>query len=149
MPIGEICNREVVIVKTMDGIIEAATLMRRYHVGDVIVVDDRDGRAVPVGILTDRDIVIELIAKNVPLDSVRVEDVMSSDLAVVQEDRGVWDSIQCMRAKGVRRIVVVNSKGALVGIVSIDDLLELLSQELLDLVKVVTTEQDREKKTRD
>ena len=74
---------------------------------------------------------------------------MSSDLAVVQEDRGVWDSIQCMRAKGVRRIVVVNSKGALVGIVSIDDLLELLSQELLDLVKVVTTEQDREKKTRD
>jgi len=148
MPIGEICNREVVIVKGQDGIIEVATLMRRYHVGDVIVVDDRDGKSVPVGILTDRDIVIELIAKNVPLDSVRVEDVMSSDLGVVQEDRGVWDSIQCMRTKGVRRIVVVNNQGALVGIVSIDDLLELLSQELLDLVKVVTREQDREKETR-
>ena len=84
-----------------------------------------------------------------PPDSVRVEDVMSVDPVVVQEDQGVWESIQCMRTKGVRRIIVVNNKGALVGIVSIDDLLELLSQELLDLVKVVTREQDREKELRE
>lgn len=148
MPIGEVCNREVVVVKGQDGIVDVAALMRRYHVGDVVVAEDRDGKAIPVGILTDRDIVIELIAKKVSLDSVRVEDVMSSELAVVQEDRGVWDSIHCMRAKGVRRIVVVNQQGALVGIVSIDDLLELLSQELLDLARVVAREQDREKESR-
>lgn len=77
MPIGEICNREVVIVRKEDSILEAAKLMREYHVGDVVVVDDREGRVIPLGILTDRDIVVELIAKEVPLDSVSVQDVMS------------------------------------------------------------------------
>jgi len=148
MSVGEVCNRDVVCTAREASVADAAQLMRRYHIGDVVVVDRSDGRAIPVGILTDRDIVIELIAKNVPLDSVRVEDVMSSDLVFVQEDRGVWDSIRCMQAKGVRRIVVANGEGTLVGIVSIDDLLELLSQELLDLVKVITREQDREKKAR-
>ncbi len=149
MPIGEICTRQVVIVKRKDSILEAARLMRRFHVGNVVVVDEANGRTVPVGILTDRDIVIEIIAKEVPLNSVFVEDVMSSDLMTLEEKRGIWDSIQCMRARGVRRIVVVNEGGSLVGIVSIDDLLELLSGELLDLVKVVMKEQDREKATRD
>jgi CBS domain-containing protein len=62
MPIGEICNREVVIVRKEDSILEAAKLMREYHVGNVIVVDDREGGLSP-GILTDRDIVVELIAR--------------------------------------------------------------------------------------
>lgn len=149
MPIAEICNREVVIAKRKDSILDVAKRMRRYHVGNVIVVDDGEGKPTPVGILTDRDIVVELIAKSVPFDSVLTEDVMSTDLLAVQEDRGVWDSIQCMRAKGVRRTVVVDKEGALVGIVSIDDLLEMLSQELLDLVKVITREQAMEKEKRD
>lgn len=149
MAIGEICSRKVVIVKRKDSIFEAASLMRRYHVGNVVVVEDTKGQAIPVGILTDRDIVIELIAKNVPLDMVFVEDVMSSGLVVVREDRGIWDSIQCMRANGVRRIVVVNDAGGLVGILSVDDLFELLSSELSDLVKVMVREQDREKERRE
>ncbi len=149
MPVGEICTRTVVIVKRKDSIFDAARLMRSYHVGDVVVVEDNDGQSVPVGILTDRDIVMELVAKNVPLDSVFVEDVMTADLMVVREDCGVWASIQSMRSKGVRRIVVVNDQGGLVGILSIDDLLELLSEELLDLVKVVMREQDKEKQERE
>lgn len=149
MPIGEICTREVVIVKRKESIFAAAKLMRNYHVGNVVVVEEKNGQAIPVGILTDRDIVIELIAKNVSLDSVFVEDVMSSDLIVVQENRGIWDSIQSMRARGVRRIIVVNEKGGLRGIISIDDLLELLSGELLDLARVVMREQDREKEVRE
>jgi len=148
MPIGEICIRDVVILKPKDSIIDAAKLMRRYHVGDVVVVDDQDGKAQPIGILTDRDIVVELIAQEVPLNSVLVEDVMSRELLVVQENRGILDSVQCMRTKGVRRIVVVNDHGSLVGVISIDDLLELISQEMLDLMKVVTRQQEREKETR-
>jgi len=147
--VGEICTREVVIVKRKDSILEAASLMRRFHVGDVVVVEDKGGQAVPVGILTDRDIVVEIVAKSVPLDSVFVEDIMSSDLQVVQEERGIWDSLQCMRAKGVRRIVVVNVTGGLVGIVSADDLLELLAGELVDLAKIMAREQEREKVTRE
>jgi predicted transcriptional regulator len=148
MPIGEICNREVVIVKREGSIWEAAKLMRDYHVGNVVVVEEKDGQVIPVGILTDRDIVVELIAKDVPLDSVVVEDVMSSELAAVSEDHGVWDTIHCMSVKGIRRVVVKDDRGGLVGILSIDDLLELLSGELSDLVEVSVREQSREKDTR-
>jgi len=94
MPIGEICNREVVIMKRTDSVSEAAKLMRDYHVGGVVVVEERGGEVAPVGILTDRDIVVELVAKDVPIDSVFLEDVMSPELATVAENRGVWDTIK-------------------------------------------------------
>lgn len=80
-----------------------------------------------------------------PIDSVTVEDVMSKELVTVQGNYGIWDSIKTMHAKGVRRIIVVNDARGLEGILSIDDLSELLSDELSDLVKVLTREQDREK----
>lgn len=144
MPVGEICNREVVIINKKDSILEAAKLMRNHHVGDVIVVEEKEGWFIPVGIITDRDIVIELIAKEVPLDSVFVEDVMSSDLVSIKENQGVWDSIQCMRKKGIRRIIVTGEKGNLVGILSSDDLIDLLSSELSDVVKTFMREQTRE-----
>jgi len=148
MPIGEICNREVVVIRKEDSVLDAAKLMRDFHVGDVVVVEDRDNQVIPVGVLTDRDIVVELIAKEVPLDSISVEDVMSYDLLSVLENRGIWDAIQCMRGKGVRRIVVVDDKGSLVGVLSLDDLLELLSGELSDLAKLSMKEQNREKEIR-
>jgi len=148
MPIGEICNREVVVIRKEDSVLDAAKLMRDFHVGDVVVVEDRDNQVIPVGVLTDRDIVVELIAKDVPLDTVSVEDVMSSDLLSVSENRGIWDAIQCMRGKGVRRIVVVDDEGSLVGVLSLDDLLELLSSELSDLAKLSMKEQNREKEIR-
>lgn len=149
MPIGEVCTREVVIAGRKDTVVEAARLMRTYHVGDVVVVEKKNGQNIPVGILTDRDIVIEIIAKEVPLGSLLVEDVMSFELLVLAEDKSIWDSIQAMNAKGVRRIIVVNKGGALVGIVSSDDLLELLAGELLDLAKIAARSQDREKGIRE
>lgn len=149
MLIGEICTRTVTIVKRKDSMFEAASLMRTHHVGNVVVVEQKGEQVQPVGILTDRDIVIEVVAKNVPLDSVSVEDVMSSELFVTQENCELWEAIRRMQVKGVRRIVVVNDKGGLVGIVSTDDLFELLSEELLDLAKVVMKGQDREKEMRD
>ncbi|NTW17501.1 MAG: CBS domain-containing protein [Syntrophaceae bacterium] len=149
MPVGEICNREVVIINKKEGILDAAKLMRDHHVGNVIVVEEKEGVVIPVGILTDRDIVVELIAKEVPLDSVVLEDVMSADLVSVQENMGIWDTIQCMRSKGIRRIVVTGDKGNLVGIISSDDLIDLLSGELSDVVKTFMREQNREKETKE
>ncbi len=148
MPIGEICNREVVIVRREDSIQDAARLMRDFHVGGVVVVEGQEGQVKPVGILTDRDLAVELTAKDVPLDRVCVEDVMSSDLVLASENRGIWDTIRCMRTRGVRRVVVVDDKGYLVGILSVNDLLELLSGELSDLAKLALQEQDREKEMR-
>lgn len=149
MPVGEVCNREVVIINKKDSILETAKLMRNHHVGDVVVVEAKEGCIIPVGIVTDRDIVIELIAGEVPLDSVFVEDIMSPDLISVNENQGIWDTIQCMRGKGIRRIIVTGEKGNLVGILSSDDLTDLLSEELSDVVKTFMREQIKEKETKD
>jgi CBS domain-containing protein len=145
MPIGEICSREVVFVRRDESIVQAAQLMRGHHVGDVIVVDERDGARVPVGILTDRDIVVEIVAKGVDPSAVTVADAMSAEVVTAGEHDGIYETIEHMREKGVRRLPVVNAKGALVGLVSLDDLLDLLGDEISSLAKLVSREQKRER----
>ncbi len=144
MPIGEICNREVVIMRRNDTVHDAAKLMRQQHVGDVLVVDERDSMKVPVGIVTDRDLVVEIMASDVQRPTISVGDIMSPELATIRESAGVFEAIQYMRSKGVRRLPVVSDAGALVGILALDDLLELISEELLELSKLVRYEQRKE-----
>ncbi len=148
MAIGEFCNREVVFATREMSLPEAAQLMRKHHVGDLVVVDDVDGKRVPVGIVTDRDMVIEVIAKSLDFDEFSVGDIMSPQLVSVQEKEGVFETIRLMRAKGIRRIPVVNQDGGLAGIVSADDMLDLLAEEMAELAKVAPREQQREAKTR-
>lgn len=144
MPIGEFCNRDVVFATRKNTISEAAQLMRQYHVGDLVVVDVIDGRRVPVGIVTDRDIVVEIIAKSLNINDFTVGDIMSPQLVSVQESEGVFETIELMRNKGVRRIPVVDREGGLEGIVSADDILDLLAEEMTELAKVSPREQARE-----
>ncbi|MCO6427426.1 CBS domain-containing protein [Nitrosomonas communis] len=148
MPIGEICKREVVITQREDTVLQAAKLMRQHHVGDVMVVDDGNGKRVPVGIVTDRDLVVEVIATGLDPAAITVGDIMVSDFATVKENAGVFESIQYMRVKGVRRMPVVDDDNELIGIVTLDDLLALLSEELDALVKLVAHEQQKEAGTR-
>ncbi len=149
MPIGEVCTREVVIVEKIASIQDAAHLMRQYHVGDLVVVaPDEEERRIPVGILTDRDIIVELIAEGVDPGKVVVGDVMSTDLLLVREHEGIWETLQYMRTKGVRRAPVVDAGGALVGIISADDMLELLADELNALASIIRREQIKENKAR-
>ena len=148
MSIGEFCNRDVVIVHKGENALEAAKLMRQYHVGDVVVVTDKDDRKVPVGILTDRDIVIELVAGQVAPESVSVGDVMSNLLLTVNETNELLDTIEQMRGKGVRRAPVVGKEGELVGILTLDDMLDVLAEALNDLVLLTGREQRRERETR-
>ncbi len=142
MSVGEFCNREVVITEKTTGIVKVAQLMRQHHVGDVIVVDSESDPPRPIGIITDRDLVVELIACEVALDGLTAGDVMSFDLITAREHDGIWDTIQHMRSGGVRRVPVVNDDGGLEGILTVDDLLDLLAEELAALAKVP----DREKK---
>jgi len=142
--IGEICNREVVFARRNDTVREAAQLMRDSHVGDLVVVEERNGRRVPTGILTDRDIAVGIVAKGLDPDVLAVGDVVGPELVLVKEDAGVSETIELMRAKGVRRIPVVDASGALVGIVTADDMLDLLAEELSALVRMVSREQRRE-----
>ncbi len=144
MAIREICNREVVIIHRDDTVLDAAKLMRQHHVGDLIVVDERDGMRVPVGIITDRDLVVEVMASEADRIALRVGELMTTDLAMVKESTGVFEAIQYMRGRGVRRLPVVNDSGGLVGILTLDDVLELLSEELTDLSKLVRHEHQKE-----
>lgn len=148
MPIGEICNREVVIVQPNSAILEAAQLMRHHHVGDVLVVEDRSGVRVPVGIVTDRDLVVEIMAPELDQRVITVGDIMMPGLVTVKENAGVSETIEYMRAKGVRRVPVVDNSGGLVGILTLDDLLELLAEELLALARLVKQEQKKETMSR-
>lgn len=145
--IGEFCNREIVVIRKEDGIVEAAKRMREYHVGSLVVVEGTDENPIPVGMITDRDIIVEIIAEEVTLDSVTVGDVMSYELTVVDENDDIWETIQRMRINGVRRLPVV-SAGRLVGIISVDDLLGVIAGEFLGLVNIVSSEQQREIMTR-
>ncbi|MDD5034431.1 MAG: CBS domain-containing protein [Methylococcaceae bacterium] len=149
MSVGQFCNRDTVIVRKHDTIVEAAKLMRQHHVGCVIVVeDDAHGTVTPVGIVTDRDLVVEILAKEVDPDVVTLGDIMSFELVAAQEDDRLWDTLQRMRIKGVRRIPVVDRHGALKGILCSDDLLEVLAGEMGELAKLISREQLRELKTR-
>ncbi|HEY8157401.1 MAG TPA: CBS domain-containing protein [Methylobacter sp.] len=148
MSISEFCNREVVFATREMSLPEAAQLMREYHVGALVVVDEVNGKRVPVGIVTDRDIVIEVISQSLDLADFSVGDIMGPQLVSVQEKDGVFETIRLMRTKGIRRIPVVNQEGGLVGIISADDILDLLADEMAELAKVAPREQEREAKTR-
>ena len=148
MPIGEICNRDTVIVKRDDTVLEAAQLMRQHHVGDVVVVEERDGARIPVGIVTDRDLVVEIMATELDPGVITVGDIMEQELATVKESVGVFEAIQYMRSKTVRRLPIVNENSELVGILSLDDLLELLSEELLAIAKLVNYQRQKETRLR-
>ena len=144
MPVGEVCNREVVISDKTMSVVEAARLMRTHHVGDLVVVDEREGRKLPVGIVTDRDIVVEVVAAGVNPDALKVGDIMGPDVATVRESEGLFEALRYMRDKGVRRMPVVDSAGGLVGLLTLDDLLSLLAEEMTELAKLVSQERQRE-----
>ncbi len=144
MAVGELCNREVVITEKTASVVDAAQLMRTHHVGDLVVVEDRGGRKHPIGIVTDRDIVVEVVAAGVNPDSLKVGDIMGPDVATVRESEGLFEALRYMRDKGVRRMPVVNREGGLVGILTLDDLLSLLAEEMTELAKLVSHERQRE-----
>ena len=145
MTIGKVCNREVVFIHAQASVPEAARLMREYHVGDLVVIKEKTGKRVPVGIVTDRDIVLEVIAEGVSMDDVSVGDIMSDNLVTARESDGLLETIKLMRAKGIRRLPVVNDDNELVGILSVDDLIDLFSEQIVDLARLIAREQGREK----
>ncbi|HET7831500.1 MAG TPA: CBS domain-containing protein [Gallionella sp.] len=148
MPIGEICTREVVVASRDTSVLEAAQLMRQHHVGALVVADATDGKRKPVGLITDRDLVVEVMAPQVNPTSITVGDIMLQELSSIQENSGVFEAVQFMRAKGVRRLPVVDKQGWLIGIVSMDDLLALLAEEMNEMAGVISHEQSKETHTR-
>lgn len=149
MSIGEFCNREVVYALRDTTVMEAAVLMRSHHVGSLVVVDEvGGGKRKPVGIVTDRDIVVEVTATGLDPKTMTTGDIMSSQLAMVHEEDTVEQTMEMMRFKGVRRLPVVDRDGGLAGIITIDDLLELVAENLIELTRIISREQAEEARGR-
>ena len=144
MPIGEICTREVIVCSRSTSIQESAQLMRQHHVGDLVVVDESEDKRMPVGIITDRDIVTSVVAVKLDPTVFSAGDLVSREIVTMREDQGVFDAIRHMRMHGIRRMPVTDQGGALVGIVSIDDLIQLLAEEMGNLAKLISKEQSQE-----
>jgi CBS domain-containing protein len=131
MKIRDFCSRIVVVAEGSTDLREAARLMRDHHVGALIVIDGLKGATRPIGIVTDRDIVVAVVAAaDVRPESLTVLDVMSRELVLIDENDGVFEAIEAMQERGVRRLPVVTADGRLVGIVTLDDVLRMLANEL-------------------
>lgn len=148
MAIGEICSREVFFVRRGETAAVAARLMRDKHVGSLVVADEKEGRRVPVGMITDRDIAVGVVALGLNPEATPVEAAMRPEVICIREDEGVGRAVALMRRHAVRRLPVVNASGALVGLLAADDMLELLGEELAALSAAVSRGALRERETR-
>ena len=148
MSAGEYCNREVIVVERSEPVREAVRLMREHHVGSVVVVEKRGDQATPIGILTDRDIVIEVLAEDVDPAEVNIGDIMTAEPVAVQQSTTLLESLEVMRQRGVRRLLVVDDKGYLLGVLAVDDILELLGEQIGAVVALIGAEQNHERQRR-
>ncbi len=137
MRIGDLCSREVYVVEPNEPLLEAVREMHRRHVGAVVVVERRDAAVRPVGIVTDRDVMRGEITRRADVFSLTVGDVMSADVLALAETCELTEGIAELRRRGVRRAPVVGEHGALIGIITLDDLLPAVAEELEGLAKLI------------
>jgi CBS domain-containing protein len=136
---GEICSRIVTVAYPSMALNEAARLMRERQVGCLVVVEEVSAKeSVVVGVLTDRDIAIGVVAADRDPHGMRVGDVMTKDVVKVREEDSLADVLSAMRRKGVRRVPVTGPKDVLLGIVALDDVLEVLAQQMQAVAAAVS-----------
>lgn len=148
MLLKEICTLDVACCGRQTGINEAARLMRQHHTGNLIVVDDPDGERIPAGIITDRDIVMEVLATGLDPAATKVAQIMSGRLVIAAAEEDTADAIERMRLHGVRRLPVVDHAGRLMGIITLDDVLRLHAARAVALSEIVSKEQHREHRSK-
>jgi signal-transduction protein with cAMP-binding, CBS, and nucleotidyltransferase domain len=148
MRVGDFCIRDVVQCPRDASALELSQLMRESHVGDVVVVDQPNGKKIAVGIVTDRDLVIEVMAKERDPALITAKDLMGGELVTVGEGNDVYETAELMRDRGVRRTPVVDDQGGLVGIVTLDDLLRIIGEQLALLARVIARERLQERQSR-
>ncbi|HEV2685856.1 MAG TPA: CBS domain-containing protein, partial [Actinomycetota bacterium] len=123
-------------------------LMRHHHVGDVVVIDETDGTRKPVGIVTDRDLVVEVMAPGADPSVVKLGDLLLRPPVMAEHDAGYAETVRLMAVNGVRRMPVVGPGGALVGIVTLDDMLRQLASPLAALADLAGRARHFESQTR-
>jgi CBS domain-containing protein len=148
MRVGEFCVREVIECTRKTSALELSQLMRQSRVGDVVVVDQPNGKKVAVGIVTDRDLAVEVMAKESDPALVTAGDLIGRKLVTVGEGSDVYETAELMRREGVRRVPVVDDQGGLAGIVTLDDLLKIIGEQLALLAQVIGRERFHEQQSK-
>ncbi|HEU4602447.1 MAG TPA: CBS domain-containing protein [Steroidobacteraceae bacterium] len=148
MNVGQHCKRAVVSIPHQTDVVQVAKLMRAEHIGFVIVYREGDEQRRPIGVVTDRDIVLEVLAKDVNPHSLTAEDIMTRQPLVAEEADELSDALQAMRLAGIRRVPVVDDRGGLSGILAIDDALDLVTGLMCDIAGSIRNEQKHEWRAR-
>lgn len=148
MRVGEYCNRNVVVINGNESVKNAAELMRSYHVGDLVLVEEHDSQKIPIGIVTDRDLVIEVMAAGVKPESLLVRDILTEPFRCVFENDSLFDALEIMHSPKIRRLPVINDDKTLIGIITPDDFIEILTEAMGQIVNVVKLQQKKEARQR-
>ncbi len=150
MNVGAACKGNVITVREFDELTAAAQIMRDKHIGYLVVAEPNvaDGTIRPVGVLTDRDIVVGVVARQVDPRSLRVGDVMTRQPVVVEEGDSLEGALGDMRRIGVRRLPVVSRAGQLVGVLSLDDVLDVVARQMAAMSGSITNEIELERALR-
>jgi CBS domain-containing protein len=148
MKLKELCTPDVVSCTAEINALHAARLMRDHHVGDLVILDENSEDGTPIGIVTDRDIVVEVLAKDLDPAKVTLREIMRVPLVLARASEEVEQALERMRTHGVRRVPMLDDEGKLAGIISLDDLLMRLAADAGALAQVIAREQDREHRLR-
>ncbi len=148
MRVADCCKRGVITVDATADIVDVAKTMRDEHVGFLIVIEDGDPKRKPIGVITDRDIVLQVCAKEVDPHAVTAVDIMSRDPLVAREDDDLNDVLQAMRLDGFRRVPVITGECALAGVIAVDDAVDIVAGLLCDISGSIRNEQRQERRRR-
>ena len=133
----------VAVVEPETAALVVAKIMRQHHVGALVVVDAQE-KSRPVGILTDRDLVLELMAEGLDPAVFTAGDIMTVDLVTATPEMDAMEAVQLMKKHRLRRLILIDGEGRLVGIITMEDVLELLTRELADLTAGLAGARDRD-----
>ena len=148
MQLKDLCVLDVAFCTRDITINHAAKLMREHHAGDLVVIDNADEEREPVGIITDRDIVVEVLGRGRDPSKTTVGEVMSKQLVIASGSEDASQALQRMVAHGVRRIPIVDDEQYVMGIVTLDDMLRVHAEQATNLAHIVSKEQSREQRAR-
>jgi len=136
MTIGKHCKHDVVTAPRDTSVYKAAQLMKQHNIGNIVVIDKSDG-ITPIGILTDRDVAIKIVADEIDPRQLTIGDAMSQDLLILREHQDIQEAIDMMCAKKVRRAPIADQQNKIIGIVTIDDLILLFADEFASVAKLI------------
>ena len=144
MNVSRVYTRDVIAIPQSTSLKDAARLMGAHHVGCLVVTDDPPLEHRAVGIVTDRDLVVQAVAAGADPNETAVADMMTPQLARISESSDAHRALERMAELGIRRLAVTRDSGEIVGVLSFDDLVDGFAVEIADLARIIRQERSRE-----